>query len=117
LVPHLFYFYTPTQSSFTVFTVKSISSFVLYLLKEKRTDGRVGLQSNAFNTWLPISEPELHALPPDAEIPAMSKLNKSMSAICVQGKETFNTVYNELSASILPLKQTSGIAFDSSTFI
>lgn len=55
-------------NSFNVFTTVSISSLVLYLLKEKRIAILSGLLSIASITWLPILVPLVQALPPEAQI-------------------------------------------------
>jgi hypothetical protein len=56
-------------------TAKSISSGVLYLLKEKRIAPRLELGYKAPNTCEPVVAPLEHALPPEAEMPWRSRLN------------------------------------------
>jgi hypothetical protein len=84
------------QSSLSLATVKSTSSLVLYFENENLTEGLFGLAPIAVSTCEPMSVPELHALPPDAEIPAISRLNNNMSAISISGNDAFNTVYKLL---------------------
>src|SRR5690606_14411923 len=95
------------HNSFNLPITKSISSRVLFLQNEKRTLGRSGSTPIACNTWEPMSDPELQALPPEADMPAMSKLNNIISAMSVHGNETFNTVYKLFSAAMSPLKWMS----------
>src|SRR3546814_2966395 len=95
------------QSSRSLPTTKSISSRVLFLEKEKRTHGRSVSAWMAWSTCDPISDPELHALPPEAEIPEISKLNSNISARSVQGNDTLSTVYKLFSGVVSPLNRTS----------
>ena len=97
-------------SSFNFATTISISSLVLYLEKENLTAERVGSDLIPVSTCEPTFEPEEQALPPDTEIPAMSKLNNNISPISLGGKETFKTVYKLFSGSISPLNAMFGIA-------
>ncbi|MNN23674.1 hypothetical protein D3C81_1370790 [compost metagenome] len=90
---------------------------MLFLQKENLTDGRSEFVLIAPSTWDPISVPELQALPPEQDMPEMSRLNSNMSARSLQGKDTFSTVYSDLLGSITPLKSISGIAFCSSSII
>src|SRR5690606_1582503 len=91
------------QSVRNFLTTKSISSRVLFLENEKRTHGRSLSAWMACNTCDPIADPELHALPPEAEIPEISRLNSSISAMSVHGKDAFSTVYKLFSRVMSPL--------------
>src|SRR5574343_788917 len=103
------YAFTGTNS-FSFSTTVSISSLVLFLQNEKRTAALLLGEPIAVNTCEPTFEPEEQALPPEEEIPAMSKLNNIISPISDSGKDTFNTVYKLFSGLISPLKSTPGIA-------
>src|SRR5690606_19432577 len=108
------YFYfdiSARQTSFNFDTTTSTSPFVLYLLNEKRTDGVLGLDPTADNTCEPILEPELQALPPEAEIPAISRLKSDISAISISGKQSFKSVYELFLESSSPFTEQPGICF------
>src|SRR5690606_36691545 len=108
------YFYfdiSARQTSFNFDTTTSTSSFVVYLLNEKRTDGLLGLDPIAVKTCEPILDPELQALPPEAEIPAISRLKSNISAISISGKQTFKTVYKLFLESRSPFTEQPGICF------
>ena len=65
---------------------------VLYFPKEKRTFPRSGATPSALNTCEPTLEPLEQALPPDTEMPEMSRLNSSMSLRSDGGRLTLSTV-------------------------
>jgi len=79
-------------SSFNFSITASISSFVLCLLKEKRTVTRLGLLFSALMTWLPTSAPLLQALPPEAPILFIARLKSILSDFSVFGKADLKTV-------------------------
>src|SRR6186997_2551085 len=91
--------------SFSWVTTRSTSSFVLFLLKENRTVTRSEFGLIAPITWLDMFAPLVHALPPEAQILFMSRLNKISSLFWVFGKFTLNTVY-KLQPSGSPLRLT-----------
>src|SRR5678809_474001 len=79
--------------SFSFSITVSISAVVLYLLNENRTGTKFGLLLIALITCEPTSAPLLQALPPDAQILFISRLNKIISDFSDFGNEAFNTVY------------------------
>src|SRR6476620_1262677 len=83
-------------NSFNFSITLSTSSFVLYLLNEKRTVTWLGLLLTARITWLPASAPLVHALPPLAQILLISRLKSIISLFSVFGKLTLKTVYKLL---------------------
>src|ERR1700734_2321874 len=85
-------------------TTRSTSARVLYLLKENLTVTWFGLLFIARITCEPCSAPLVQALPPEAQIWLISRLNKSISDFSDFGKETLNTVYRELPSGS-PLKE------------
>src|SRR5450755_256032 len=97
-------------------TTESTSSFVLYLLNEKRTATWLGLLLMARITCEPWSAPLVQALPPLAQILPISRLNSSISDLSVLGKDTFSTVYR-LFPSGSPLKATPSTCFVSCSII
>ena len=84
-------------------SVNSTSSFVLNLLNEKRTDWQSSWCGNSANTWDPWLDPDENALPPDAAIPWISKLNNNIELQTSAGKHTLRTVYKLFSGLVSPL--------------
>ena len=69
----------PSYTLFKTFTAFSISSVVLYLPMENLTTVFSEPGFSAFSTCEPISEPLVQALPPDTQIPSMSRLKRIRS--------------------------------------
>ena len=84
------------MSSFSFSTTLSISSFVLFLLNEKRTVTWLGLLFTARITCEPWSAPLVQALPPLAQILLISRLKSIISLFSVLGKLALNTAYRLL---------------------
>src|SRR5215210_1251842 len=74
--------------SFNFSITISTSFSVLNLLKEKRTVTRSGLLAMARITWLPVSAPLLHALPPLVHMLLISIFKRIISLLSVLGKFT-----------------------------
>ena len=82
-----------TAVIFFNFSIKNnTSSSVLKCEKENRMHFRDGSTSKASKTCEPPSAPELHAEPPEADMPDMSRLNNINSDFAEGGNETFSTL-------------------------
>src|SRR5262249_4985420 len=96
------------STDFRKLTAYSISSFVLYLLKEKRTVVQSSRLASAFITCDPPASPLVQALPPETQMPAWSSSINNDSVRELLGKQTLSTVYSPCSG---PLKRTFGRFF------
>src|SRR5690606_41760182 len=90
-------------------TTRSTASFVLCRQTEKRIGTIESSGQTLLITWLLWFAPLLQALPPEAHIPAISKLYNNISDFSVFGNPTFSTVYRLLPFTS-PLNRTPGTA-------